>query len=56
MASKSVNNAAPVVNTELELLKRETRKFAENIRDAREILEEINNVMRTLKQLREVQS
>lgn len=55
MASKSVN-AAPVVNTELELLKQETQKFAENIRDAREILEEINNVMQALKQLREPQN
>jgi hypothetical protein len=55
MANKSVNTA-PVVNFELELLKQETRRFAENIRDAREILEEINSVMQTLKQLREVQS
>lgn len=55
MASKSVN-AAPVVNNELELLKQETRKFAENIRSAREILEEINDVMQTLKQLRDPQT
>jgi hypothetical protein len=54
MAAKSANNL--VVNEELELLKQETRKFAQNVRSAREILEEINELMILVKQLKTVQS